>query len=139
MDLEPLYWVNFALVLIVGLVAWFLKRLIYSLDEMMKKVHQLEIDVAIIDSRGSYPGATMYIGGWGIDPVHGTLAGFVANPDGTHHPYYGAGSFDSTDELVTGSFQFYAYYVSICSGRGCGGTLGWHYRMLSGSTIEDAR
>ena len=51
MDLEPLYWVNFALVLIVGLVAWFLKRLIYSLDEMMKKVHQLEIDVAIMISK----------------------------------------------------------------------------------------
>jgi len=97
------------------------------------------ITTIVIDSRGSYPGATMYVGGWGVDPVVGTLAGFVANPDGTHHPYYGAGSFDSMDGRVTGSFQFYAYYVSICSGRGCGGTLGWHYRMLSGSTIQDAR
>lgn len=91
----------------------------------------------VIDSRGSYPNAQMYIGGWGlVDPLPGTLAGFVANPDGTHHDYYGAGSFTSTDGLVSGDFQFHAYYVSICSGRGCGWTLGWHYRILQGSIVK---
>jgi predicted MFS family arabinose efflux permease len=39
------------------------------------------------------------------------------------------------DGRVTGSFMFYAYYVSTCSGRACGGTLGWHYHILTGSTV----
>jgi hypothetical protein len=68
--------------------------------------------------------------------VHGTYAGFVANPNGTKQAYYGAGSFDSDDSSVEGSFQFYAYYIASCSGRGCSGTVvGWHYRVLVGSTV----
>ena len=91
----------------------------------------------VIDSRGSYPGATLYVGGWGLDPHPGFLDGFVANPDHTHNPFYGAGSFESVDGTVSAQLQFYAYYFSSgCSGRGCGGTLGWHYRILMGSTIS---
>jgi hypothetical protein len=68
--------------------------------------------------------------------VHGTFAGFVPNTNGTKQAYYGAGSFDSDDGHVAGSFQFYAYYVGTCSGRGCAGAMvGWHYRVLLGSTV----
>lgn len=68
--------------------------------------------------------------------VHGTYAGFVANPDGTHNAYYSSGSFTSDDNTVNGQFTFYAYYVATCSGRGCAGTVvGWHFRVTSGSTV----
>jgi hypothetical protein len=75
-----------------------------------------------------YPGAKLF-------SVHGTYSGFVANPNGTRQPYYGSGSFVSDDQTVNGTFSFYAYYVGTCSGRGCGGTLGWHFQILSGSTV----
>jgi hypothetical protein len=68
--------------------------------------------------------------------VHGVYLGFVPNPNGTRQAYYGAGSFLSDDSTVEGTFQFYAYYISTCSGRACAGTMvGWHYRVLIGSTI----
>jgi hypothetical protein len=89
-----------------------------------------------VDTRGSYPNGTMYIGGWGLDPHSGVFAGLNGNPNGTHNAFYGAGSFESTDELVSADLQFYAYYVASCSGRGCSGTqIGWHFRFLAGSTI----
>ena len=76
-----------------------------------------------------YPGPTLF-------SVHGAFSGFVANPNGTKQAYYGAGSFDSDDGSVAGSFQFYAYYIGSCAGRGCYGvTVGWHYSVLSGSTV----
>ena len=77
----------------------------------------------------------MYIGTYGVNPHHGVYSGFVANPDGTHNSYYGAGSYLSDDGTVDGTFQYFSYYVAICSGRGCGGTLGWHFVVLLGSTV----
>jgi hypothetical protein len=65
----------------------------------------------------------------------GIYEGFVANPDGTRHPFNGIASFESTDGSVTAKFTFYAYYAATCSGRGCGGEIGWHYRILAGSTV----
>lgn len=76
-----------------------------------------------------YPGTNLYL------QTHGTYSGFVANPDGSRNPFYGSASFDSDDGTVSGAFQYYAYYVATCSGRGCGGTLGWHYRINTGSTV----
>ncbi len=88
----------------------------------------------IIDSRNNY--GYLYIGAFIVaDQVQGAYSGFVANPDGTHSPFNGVASFESFDGTVSGSFTFYAYYASTCSGRGCGGTLGWHYHILSGSTV----
>jgi hypothetical protein len=67
---------------------------------------------------------------------HGVYDGFVPNPNGTRQAYYGAGSFTSDDDSVSGAFQFYAYYIATCSGRGCAGAMvGWHYRVLLGSTV----
>jgi hypothetical protein len=79
--------------------------------------------------QGTYPNQT------NIVAVQGTYSGFVGNPDGTRNAFYGVASFESNDGTVSGSFQFYAYYVNVCSGRGCGGTLGWHFRVLIGSTV----
>jgi hypothetical protein len=88
-----------------------------------------------IDNRNGF--GYLYVGPFlSNDQVHGAYSGFVANPDGTRNPFYGAASFLSDDGKLTGSFLFYAYYVSTCSGRGCGGTLGWHYRILTGSTLN---
>ena len=76
-----------------------------------------------------FPGNTIFT-------VHGAYSGFVGNPNGTHTAYYGSGSFASDDSTVNGQFSFYAYYVATCSGRGCAGaTVGWHYRVLTGSTV----
>jgi len=79
--------------------------------------------------QGVYPNQT------NIVQVTGTYSGFVGNPDGTRNSFYGVGSFESNDGKVSGPFQFFAYYVATCSGRGCGGELGWHYRVLRGSTV----
>ena len=98
----------------------------------------------IIDNRAS--GGNLYLGAFILpDQVQGTYSGFVANPDGTRSPFNGVASFESTATTidsngnvvpaVAGTFQFSAYYVSTCSGRGCGGTLGWHYRILAASTV----
>jgi hypothetical protein len=97
-----------------------------------------------IDSRAIYfPSAHVWILA-GIYPnqtdifdTYGTITGFVANPDGTHNSFYGVASFESGPGYpsASGTFQYYAYYASTCSGRGCGGTLGWHYRILLGSTF----
>jgi hypothetical protein len=87
----------------------------------------------IMDNRSD--AGNLYIGAFiAADQVHGAYSGFIGNPDGSRNPFYGAASFESDDGKVTGSFLFYAYYVSTCSGRACGGTLGWHYRILEGST-----
>lgn len=67
--------------------------------------------------------------------VHGNYIGFDANPDGTKNAYYAAATFTSDDGSVEGTFQFYGYYVKSCSGRGCGGTIGWHFRILTGSVV----
>ena len=76
-----------------------------------------------------YPGTVVF-------SVHGAYSGFVPNPNGTRQAYYGAGSFLSDDSTVEGTFQFYAYYIATCSGRACAGTVvGWHYRVLIGSTV----
>lgn len=50
-NIEPLYWVNFAIVVVVGAVGYFLRRLIRSLDNVEEKVHSLEIKVAILCDR----------------------------------------------------------------------------------------
>ncbi len=75
-----------------------------------------------------------YLGQYGTNGYHGTYSGFVANPNGTKNDFNGVATFESDDGSLAGTFQFHAYYVSVCSGRGCGGTLGWHYRILAGST-----
>src|SRR5215468_8343945 len=50
---------------------------------------------------------------------------------GTRNSYYGVGSFLSDDGTVGGNFQFYAYYVGSCSGRGCGPVVvSWHFNVL---------
>lgn len=88
----------------------------------------------IMDNRSG--AGNLYIGAFtASDQVNGVYSGFLANPDGSRSPFYGAASFESVDQTVTGSFLFYAYYVSTCSGRACGGTLGWHYHILAGSTV----
>ena|SRR5579871_5130049 len=79
--------------------------------------------------QGAYPNQVNLVA------VTGTYAGFGGNPDTSRNPFYGVGSFESTDGTVSATFQFSAYYVSTCSGRGCGGALGWHYRILAGSTM----
>lgn len=81
--------------------------------------------LAIYDAANDYPP---------VLSVHGAYSGFSVNPDGTRHPFYGSGAFLSDDGTVQGTFLFYAYYVNVCSGRGCGGVIGWHYRVLIGSS-----
>jgi len=82
-----------------------------------------------------------YLGQYGTNGYHGTYSGFVANsdknPNGTPSTadFNGIASFESDDETVSAQFQYHAYYVKVCSGRGCGGTLGWHYRILAGGTV----
>lgn len=67
---------------------------------------------------------------------HGVFSGFVGNPNGTHAPYYGSGSFLSDDGKIKATLDFYAYYIATCSGRGCAGaTVGWHYQVLMGSSV----
>jgi hypothetical protein len=77
--------------------------------------------------------------------VHGAYAGFVG-PTDNHTPFFSSGSFASdattvdsngnTIPQVQGQFNYYAYYVPSCSGRGCGGTvIGWHFKVLTGSTV----
>jgi hypothetical protein len=96
------------------------------------------INQIIIDNRQNY--GNLYLGAFTLtDQVQGVYSGFVANPDGSHSPFNGIASFESNDGTVVGSFTFSAYYVSTCSGRGCGGTLGWHYKILSGSTVTVTR
>jgi len=93
------------------------------------------ITTLIMDNRSD--AGAMYIGAFTLaDQVQGVYSEFVANPDGSHSPFYGSAAFNSNDGTVTGTFLFYAYYVSTCSGRGCGGTLGWHCRILAGSTVK---
>jgi len=91
----------------------------------------------IIDSRGGVPDAgNLYVGAfiW-RNQVPGVFTGFVANPNGTRTPFFGSASFESNDGRVSAKFLFYAYYASTCSGRGCGGTIGWHYQIQMGSTV----
>jgi len=88
----------------------------------------------VIDNRNNF--GNLYLGAWPNNQVHGAYSGFVSNPDGTRNDFYGTGSFVSDDGTVNGTFNYRAHYVSTCSGRGCGGTLGWHYLILTGSTVE---
>jgi hypothetical protein len=46
--LEPLYWFNIAVILLVGLVTWLLKRLIRTLDALRARIHNLEIEMAYL-------------------------------------------------------------------------------------------
>lgn len=47
-NVGPLYWFNFALVLLVGLVSWLLRRLIRTLDNLQTEVAKLQQQVAYI-------------------------------------------------------------------------------------------
>jgi len=88
----------------------------------------------VIDNRDN--AGNLYIGAFiSGDQIRGAYSGFVGNPNGTKAAYYGSGSFLSDDERVDGTFLFYAFYVGTCSGRGCGGTIGWHFKILMGSTV----
>ena len=46
--LEPLYWFNLAVILLVTLVTWLLKRLIRTLDALRARIHNLEIEMAYL-------------------------------------------------------------------------------------------
>lgn len=50
-NIEPLYWVNFALVLVVSIVGYFLKRLVGAVDTVEKEVQELKTKVAILLDR----------------------------------------------------------------------------------------
>lgn len=50
-NIEPLYWFNLAVALLVGLAIWLLKRLVRTLDTLQEKVEELEKDVAYIRGR----------------------------------------------------------------------------------------
>lgn len=50
-NIEPLYWINSALVLVVSIVAFFLKRVISSIDKMETKVQELDKTVGILLDR----------------------------------------------------------------------------------------
>jgi len=76
-----------------------------------------------------YPGDVVF-------SVTGTFTGFVSNPDGTRNDFYSTATYVSNDGMVNATFNYRAYYQRTCSGRGCGGTLGWHYLILAGSTVE---
>jgi len=85
-----------------------------------------------LDNRSPYRTGYLDIGPLGQLEYHGVYSFPMQD---SHSPFYGVATYVSDDGTVTGEFQVYAYYVSVCSGRGCGGTLGWHYRVLTGSTI----
>jgi hypothetical protein len=71
-----------------------------------------------------------------VPQTFGQVSGFTPNPDGTRNPYNGTATFESNDGSMTASFDFYAYYVSRCGGgRGGCSVIGWHYRVLAGSTV----
>jgi hypothetical protein len=90
----------------------------------------ITIDTRVTSTVGAIN--TLTVGG---TSYHGVYSGFVANPDHTTNSFYGSAAFLSDDSTVSANFLFYAYYVKVCSGRGCGGTLGWHYRVLAGSSV----
>lgn len=84
-----------------------------------------------IDNRNNW--GFLYLYGWGGPRVHGTYT-FPSGSSRTD--FYGDANFVSDDNTVTATFLVHAHYVSVCSGRACGGTLGWHYVILIGSTVE---
>jgi hypothetical protein len=90
----------------------------------------------VIDNRNN--AQYLYLGAFSLDSTryHGTLT----LPTGqTRDSFYGTASFVSDDGTVTGNFTVYAFYQGSCSGRGCGGNIGWHYIVQSGSTVEVAK
>lgn len=50
-NIEPLYWVNFALVLVISIVAFFLKRLVSAVDKVEEEVQELKTRVAVLLDR----------------------------------------------------------------------------------------
>jgi hypothetical protein len=88
-----------------------------------------------MDNRSVNLQYNFYLGAYANNGIHGTYDGFVGNPDGTRNDFNGVASFVSDSGTVEAQLQFHAYYVKTCSGRGCGGTLGWHFRLLAGSTV----
>lgn len=89
-----------------------------------------------IDNRSPYRIGYLDLGTFGHNEYHGSYA-FPGPPSGNGTAsFYGAATYVSDDGSVTGEFQVYAYYVKTCSGRACGGTLGWHYNILQGSTVS---
>ncbi len=89
-----------------------------------------------IDNRSPYRIGYLDLGTFGQNEYHGSYA-FPGPPSGNGTAsFYGAATYVSDDGSVTGEFQVYAYYVKTCSGRACGGTLGWHYNILQGSTVS---
>jgi|SRR3954447_24599177 hypothetical protein len=86
-----------------------------------------------IDNRSPSRTGYLDIGPFGQLEYHGI---YSFPTQSSHSPFYGVATYVSDDSMVKGEFQVYAYYVSVCSGRGCGGTLGWHYRVLMGSRVS---
>jgi len=98
---------------------------------------QFELEVntagyALLDTL-PYPGTNVWIE---YNNAEHWYTQFPVNPDGSRNPFSGVVALYSNDESVKATFYFNARFVNTCSGRGCGGTLGWHYDLLPSSTIE---
>jgi len=89
-----------------------------------------------IDNRAPSRTGYLDLGPFGVNEYHGA---YHYPTQAAHTPYYGVATYVSDDQTVVGHFNVYAWYVSTCSGRGCGGTLGWHYRILGGSKVKHYR
>ncbi len=50
-NIEPLFWINVALVIVISVIGFFLKRLIDSVDKLETKVYSLDKSVGIILDR----------------------------------------------------------------------------------------
>jgi hypothetical protein len=93
------------------------------------------------DNRGDHGNLTISSSEFTGTAYSGTYSGFTANPNGTRAQFDGVGSYTGAGAVngvsfqLNGTFPYHAYYVGTCSGRGCGGTLGWHYILKAGSTV----
>jgi hypothetical protein len=91
----------------------------------------------VFDNRAASTGFTIFKG-TAYSQINGPAYVFPHPTD--HTPFtgtitYSASGYDLNNNFlsVNATLNFSARWVSACSGRGCGGTLGWHYTVLQGS------